>query len=62
MFSIEEFIIAVFCCVDDWLEEITQGHRNDGNAPSPNQRNSAANQEFETGVWLNRSPSTTDRF
>lgn len=24
MFSIEEFIIAVFCCVDDWLKEITQ--------------------------------------
>ena len=24
MFSIEEFIIAVFCCVDDVLIEITQ--------------------------------------
>jgi hypothetical protein len=24
MFSIEEFIIAVFCCVDDLLEEMTQ--------------------------------------
>ena len=24
MFSIEEFIIAVFCCVDDWLKAITQ--------------------------------------
>lgn len=27
MFSIEEFIIAVFCCVDDLLKELTQGHR-----------------------------------
>lgn len=25
MFSIEEFIIAVFCCVDDALAEVTQG-------------------------------------
>ncbi len=25
MFSIEEFIIAVFCCVDDLLKEMTQG-------------------------------------
>ncbi len=25
MFSIEEFIIAVFCCVDDLLKEITHG-------------------------------------
>ncbi|MDX2229443.1 MAG: IS982 family transposase [Leptolyngbyaceae cyanobacterium bins.349] len=25
MFSIDEFIIAVFCCVDDLLEEVTQG-------------------------------------
>jgi hypothetical protein len=25
MFSIEEFIIAVFCCVDDLLKEITNG-------------------------------------
>jgi Transposase DDE domain len=24
MFSIEEFIIAVFCCVDDWLKRVTQ--------------------------------------
>jgi hypothetical protein len=24
MFNIEEFIIAVFCCVDDLLKEITQ--------------------------------------
>jgi len=23
MFSIEEFIIAVFCCMDDLLQEIT---------------------------------------
>jgi len=25
MFSIEEFIIAVFCCVDDLLKEMMQG-------------------------------------
>ncbi len=25
MFSIDEFIIAVFCCVDDALAEVTQG-------------------------------------
>jgi hypothetical protein len=24
IFSIEEFIIAVFCCVDDWLKRVTQ--------------------------------------
>lgn len=36
MFSIEEFIIAVFCCVDDLLEEITQGQplRTKGFAPA----------------------------
>lgn len=36
MFSIEEFIIAFFCCVDDLLEEITQGHpiRAKGFAPA----------------------------
>lgn len=36
MFSIEEFIIAVFCCVDDLLEEITQGQpiRAKGFAPA----------------------------
>ena len=27
MFSIYEFIIAVFCCVDDLLQELTQGQR-----------------------------------
>lgn len=27
MFSTEEFIIAVFCCVDDELKALTQGHR-----------------------------------
>lgn len=27
MFSIDEFIIAVFCCVDDLLKEVTQGQR-----------------------------------
>jgi hypothetical protein len=25
MFSTEEFIIAVYCCVDDWLKELTLG-------------------------------------
>ena len=36
MFSIEEFIIAVFCCVDDLLKEITQGKpiRRGGFAPA----------------------------
>lgn len=36
MFSIEEFIIAVFCCVDDLLREMTQGHqlRQKGFAPA----------------------------
>ena len=27
MFSTEDFIIAVFCCVDDLWSEITQGKR-----------------------------------
>jgi hypothetical protein len=26
MFSIDEFIIAVFCCVDELLEAVTQGY------------------------------------
>lgn len=36
MFSIEEFIIAVFCCVDDLLEEMTRGQsiRAKGFAPA----------------------------
>jgi hypothetical protein len=36
MFTIEEFIIAVFCCVDDLLKEITQGQpiRAKGFAPA----------------------------
>jgi Transposase DDE domain len=36
MFSIEEFIIAVFCCVDDLLKEMTQGEpiRQKGFAPA----------------------------
>ncbi len=36
MFSIEEFIIAVFCCVDDLLQEVTQEHpiRSKGFAPA----------------------------
>jgi len=36
MFTIDEFIIAVFCCVDDLLEEITQGEpiRQKGFAPA----------------------------
>jgi hypothetical protein len=36
MFSIEEFIIAVFCCVDDCLQEMTQGQpiRAKGFAPA----------------------------
>lgn len=36
MFSIEELIIAVFCCVDDLLKEITQGQaiRQRGFAPA----------------------------
>jgi Transposase DDE domain len=35
MFSIDEFIIAVFCCTDDLLREITQGNpiRSKGFAP-----------------------------
>ena len=27
MYDPEEFIIAVFCCVDDFFQQITQGHR-----------------------------------
>ena len=27
MFNTEEFIIAVFCCIEDWLNEIIQGKR-----------------------------------
>jgi len=36
MFSIEEFIIAVFCCVDDLLNGMTHGHpiRQKGFAPA----------------------------
>lgn len=36
MFTIEEFIIAVFCCVDDLLKEVTQGQpiREKGFAPA----------------------------
>ena len=36
MFTIEEFITAVFCCVDDLLKEITQGQpiREKGFAPA----------------------------
>ena len=36
MFSIEEFIIAVFCCVDDSLSEIVRQHpiRSKGFAPA----------------------------
>lgn len=36
MFSIDEFIIAVFCCVDDVLAEVTQGQpiRTRGFAPA----------------------------
>lgn len=36
MFSIDEFIIAVFCCVDEVLQAVTQGHRirHGGFAPS----------------------------
>lgn len=36
MFSIDEFIIAVFCCVDDLLKEVTQGQpiRAKGFAPA----------------------------
>jgi hypothetical protein len=36
MFSIEEFIIAVFCCVDDLLQEMAQGQaiRQKGFAPA----------------------------
>ena len=35
MFTIEEFLTAVFCCVDDLLKEITQGEaiREKGFAP-----------------------------
>lgn len=36
MFTIEEFIIAVFCCVDDLLKQVTQGQpiREKGFAPA----------------------------
>jgi hypothetical protein len=36
MFSIDEFIIAVFCCVDDALAAVTQGRplRAKGFAPA----------------------------
>jgi hypothetical protein len=36
MFDTEEFIIAVFCCVDDFFAEITRGSRirSRGFAPS----------------------------
>ena len=36
MFSIDEFIIAVFCCVDDLLTSVTQGQpiRHGGFAPA----------------------------
>ena len=36
MFSIDEFIIAVFCCVDDLLQSVTQNHpiRQKGFAPA----------------------------
>jgi Transposase DDE domain len=36
MFSMDEFIIAVFCCTDDLLQEVTAGHpiRNKGFAPA----------------------------
>jgi Transposase DDE domain len=36
MFSIDEFIIAVFCCVDDLLQAVTQGQpiRHGGFAPA----------------------------
>ncbi len=36
MFDTEDFIIAVFCCIDDFLKEITQGRplRKRGFAPS----------------------------
>ncbi len=36
MFDTEDFIMAVFCCIDDFLEEITQGRplRQRGFAPS----------------------------
>ncbi len=27
VFNTEEFIIAVFCCIEDWLNEIIQGQR-----------------------------------
>ena len=27
VFNTEEFIIAVFCCIEDWLNEIIQGNR-----------------------------------
>ena len=27
VFNTEEFIIAVFCCIEDWLKEIIQGNR-----------------------------------
>lgn len=36
MYTIDEFIIAVFCCVDDWLKVVTRGHpvRSKGFAPA----------------------------
>lgn len=36
MYTIEEFIIAVFCCVDDWLKAVTTEHpiRSKGFAPA----------------------------
>lgn len=36
MYTIDEFIIAVFCCVDDWLKVITREHpvRRKGFAPA----------------------------
>ena len=27
VFNTEEFIIVVFCCIEDWLNEIIQGKR-----------------------------------
>jgi len=36
MYTIEEFIIAVFCCVDDWLKAMTTNRpiRSKGFAPA----------------------------
>ena len=42
MFSIEEFIITVFCCVDDWLKSVTQDH--------PIRRRGFASSLFESEV------------